>query len=247
MPHYAINKQRGTPTTTHSDDFDSSANVAVAAAAGGDGTTIAVPKLSHRLFSHNKQKRKASSRDAAVVMEQPSSSRPRKKRAPPPPVEERPGISILEGITRGSIANMVLARLGKLNPNELIGAAPSKPVLADQFQDDDNDMEEDGEESTDHRADGEPKEDEEPNHEGPSGERMVQEQEEDAISVPVKKEQITFLDGVKPQPPSEDNPNQELEGIYLVKSGPYIGSRGMLNLISVVFIVTKVPTDYTHQ
>eukprot|EP00977_Amphora_coffeiformis_P023387 scaffold13191_cov178-Amphora_coffeaeformis.AAC.8 len=211
MPPSPIKRRRPTDS-----EFDPSA----AAAAPGPA-----PKLSHRLFSHNNKKRKASSRTAEVVVQ--AAPLPRRKKqavAPPPPapVEEGPDISILEGITRGSIANMVLARLGKLNPNELIGAAPSKPVRADQFQEDD----EDGDESTDHRDDGgEPKEDDgEPSGTTKDDEIMVQahdddDDEDEEEPEPVEKGQIKFRDAVKPQPVSEDPPDQEMEGIYLTDDG----------------------------
>ena len=188
-------------------------------------------KLSHRLFSSNKRK-------ASRATEEPA----RKKQAAA--VEEGPGISILEGITRGSIANMVLARLGKLNPNELIGPAPSKPPRVDQFHDEDDDAAEEedkqndaAELDTDQREDGDPKED-----------RKITGTEEAAKKPPsapsVQKEKINLFDSVKPQPTSDHQPNQEKKGIYVVQSGPYKGSRGEWRSFRVIF--TRPTTKLTR-
>jgi hypothetical protein len=169
-------------------------------------------------------------------------------RASPSPAAEstRNNLSVLEGgITRGSIANMVLARLGKLDPSELINDKDDKD------DDDDEDtvsaggdgntsskksltiLDEDGEGTTP-VATAQPTafESSVPNDNTTStvaGLTSEVSKNPGANTTNGKHQSIIqFLDGVSPQPGAliEKEDTKKKTQFYVVKSGPLVGARG---------------------
>lgn len=182
--------------------------------------TAAPNKLSHRLFAPAAARKPARSRSA----EESSSSRKnsnsklmgvqqqqqQQQEAQP----ESPAIAILEGITRGSIANMVLARLGKLNPSELVGPTNSKPPGVLQCHNEDNDESSSGSEDDDEMEQAE------------QAHGADDDDDDKAPEDANPKEEITFFDAVQAQPSSKKASTKVGKNNYEVQSGPYAGARG---------------------
>ena len=180
-------------------------------------------KLHHRLFSFPRK-----TRGSALSPLPPPHLEDGKQKTPGE--EENPtssSIAVLEGITRGSIANMVLARLGKLNPNELIGPAPSKPPCVSQFHE--NEGSEDNEEENTEDEDNNKEEDNtEGKNETDSKQKSSASSRLDLNLAVHGKEEITFHDTVRPQPSTLPRAEKQWTGTYSVRSGPYAGARGKL-------------------
>lgn len=214
-------------------------------------------KINHRLFSFprggkqrrgNKAQQSNNKSLAAAQQQQQSEEEP----APP-------SIGVLDGITRGSIANMVLARLGKLNPSELIGPAPSKPpqVANGDEEHEENDEEEEGEESEDYNneedgEDGSQQQDRDKTGAGATSATKASSPSSTAAGVGSKgkmEETITFFDRVRPQPPtlSLKRHQNNFEGTYTVQSGPYFGARGTLHPIATFATAADSNNNYNNK
>ena len=129
---------------------------------------------------------------------------------------------------------MVLARLGKLNPHELIGPAPSKPPRVDQSQ---FQAEEDDDSSSSSSSSSSPDEEEEAVDTG--AETDKQDQKPAAVVVDRAKEEIVFFDSVQPQARTFQEQYHDSKEIHIVQAGPFAGARGMSEMDEVVAVLVS--------
>jgi hypothetical protein len=133
-------------------------------------------------------------------------------------------MGLLQGITRGSIANMVLARVGKLNPSELLGPPPSSSssltkTVVTAASDVAHLPVVDETTTTVVPPEHTPDPDEEEEH--------SVEEEGIAATPVVPPQDVSFYDAVRPQPPPLV-PSVKASRLFLVRTGPHAGVRGRL-------------------
>jgi hypothetical protein len=194
-------------------------------------------KIVHRLLSfphrssrgsssHNKQRKTAETSHKVVFVEEQQQPADGKAYA-------GPGMGLLQGITRGSIANMVLARVGKLNPSELLGPPPSsssfltKTVVTAAGTSDVAHLPVVDETTTttvvppEHAPEHTPDPDEE------EEEHSVEEDGMITATPVVPPQDVSFYAAVRPQPPPVV-PSVKASRLFWVRTGPHTGVRGRL-------------------
>jgi hypothetical protein len=187
-------------------------------------------RIVHRLlsFSHGSRKQSRKTTDASSNLKVVFVDLPLEDAKPPPydNAEARPGMGLLQGITRGSIANMVLARVGKLNPSELLGPPPSssmstltKTVTMDPASAVARPTVHHESETAAAPPVPDPEHDEdEPREDGGANAA--------SSSTPVvPPQEVFFYDNVRSQSPTV-SPAKVSSHIYLVRTGPHAGVRG---------------------
>lgn len=141
---------------------------------------------------------------------------------------ENPDIGILEGITRGSIAHIVLGRLGKLNEAELL-RLPS-PLPSQLSREDGESPDRDDAKPTAPAATktGDEEKDTAASAQSPNSNDDDKQPPVDTARAAMTEHQheILLSDTVAPQATALDQTDPKHVDVYVVHSGPFLGARG---------------------